>query len=232
MSTLNLLLVIVSAIYSALVFPALPTQVPMHWNILGQVDGWMPKSQAVWFWPVLIGVMWLSFQLFPHFDPHKKKYALFAREWQIMQTGLISFFVYLQLITFYVALHPAVSLLPLLFIGLGSLFILLGNYLSKIRQNYFIGIRVPWTLSSEDNWNKTHRYASWCFVLVGVATLIEAHTLWYAPVIIFGGILWAALLPMLYSFLLFKKQLSKIKLVYLAIIMLVLSLFLIRLASG
>ncbi len=122
--------------------------------------------------------------------------------------------------------------MPLMFIGLGSLFILLGNYLSKIRQNYFIGIKTPWTIENEENWNKTHRFASWCFVIVGIITLIEAYFVWYAPVIIFGGIMVAAFLPIIYSFLIFKKNEEKMKYIYLVILILITLLAFVRLISG
>lgn len=212
--------------------PILPANIPTHWNFVGQVDSWMPKTIGVWVFPLLVAVMYTMFQLLPKFDPKKDKYALFQPEWAIMQTGLIGFFAYIQLITFYIALHPEVAMLPLMFIGLGSLFILMGNYMSKIRQNYFIGIRLPWTLASEENWNKTHRFASWCFVMAGIVTLIEAYVIWYAPVVIFGSIMLAVILPAIYSFLLFKKQESKMKLVYLSMAVLIAGIFLIRLASG
>ena len=105
-----------------------------------------------------------------------------------------------------------------MFVGLGVLFILLGNYLSKIRQNYFIGIRVPWTLASEENWNKTHRFASWCFVATGIIILVEAFLIWYAPVLIFTSIMLSALLPIVYSLLLFKKQTQRMKYIYIGLI--------------
>lgn len=232
MKKVNLLIIGLMTLGGFLVLPILPDIMPVHWNLIGQVDGWMPKTQVVWFWPLLIAALWILFQLLPKFDPKKDKYALFQPEWEIMQTGLIGFFAYLQLITFYIALHPAVSLLPLMFIGLGALFILMGNYMSKIRQNYFIGIRLPWTLADEENWNKTHRYASWCFVMAGILTLIEAYAIWYAPAVIFGSILLAVLLPCVYSFLLFKKQAHKMKFVYLGLAVVCAALVTLRLAGG
>jgi uncharacterized membrane protein len=232
MKKINLLIISLMTLISAVALPILPAQIPMHWNLVGEIDNWMPKQQAVWFFPIIAGVMWLMFQFLPKFDPKREKYALFQPEWNMIQTGLISFFAYLQLITFYISLNPSKEMMPLMFIGLGALFILLGNYLSKIRQNYFIGVRLPWTLASEENWNKTHRYASWCFVIAGILTLIEAYAIWYAPVVIFGSIMLAAFLPMIYSFLLFKKQESKMKLVYIGLVVLMAGVIGIRLASG
>ncbi len=210
MKKINLMLVLASWISSWWAWPLLPEIVPIHWNIVGEADNWAVKDQAVWLWPLLVTGMWLSFQFLPKFDPKKEKYVLFNQEWEIIQASLIGFMMYMQIITFYVAIHPAVPMLPLLFTGLGTMFIVIGNYLSKIRQNYFIGFKLPWTLANEENWNKTHRFASWWFVVVGIVTLIEAYANWYAPVIIFSSILLAVVLPTLYSFLLYRKwQLRK-----------------------
>jgi uncharacterized membrane protein len=87
-----------------------------------------------------------------------------------------------------------------MFAGFGVLFVLLGNYLSKIRQNYFIGIKVPWTLNDPNNWNHTHRFASWCFVIVGLVILSEAIIHWLSSSTIFGFIMLAAFLPIGYSY--------------------------------
>lgn len=205
-------------ISTLILYPQLPSLMPTHWNIQGNVDSVMPKNIAAFLMPILTLGIYILFLVVPNFDPNKKKYALFQREWEIMQTGFIGFFAYLHFIILYISLNPGTQLLPLMFIGLGALFILMGNYMSKIRQNYFIGIKVPWTLANEDNWNKTHRYASWCFVAAGILTLAEAYFIWYAPFIIFGSLLLAGVLPTVYSFLLFKKQTSAMKYVYIGII--------------
>lgn len=214
MKKLNLFLIVMMFVGGALLYPYLPSEVPMHWNIRGNVDRYMPKNNALWAIPILTSAVFLLFQILPYFDPNKKKYKLFKKEWEIMQTAIIAFFVYIHFLTFYISINPKVQLMPLMFIGLGTLFILLGNYMSKIRQNYFIGIKLPWTLSSEENWNKTHRFASWCFVIAGIITLVEAYFIWYAPFVIFAGIFLAAILPAIYSFLLFKKSEHKMKYIY------------------
>ena len=232
MKKVNLFIIGLMILVSVVALPILPAQIPMHWNIVGEIDGWMPKQQAVWFFPLIVGAMWLMFQFLPKFDPKREKYVLFQPEWNMMQAALIGFFAYLQLITFYIALNPSVEMLPLMFIGLGALFILIGNYMSKIRQNYFIGVRLPWTLASEENWNKTHRYASWCFVIAGILTLVEAYAIWYAPVVILGSIFLSVILPTIYSFLLFKNQASRMNIIYVSLAVLVVLIMALRLVSG
>jgi len=215
-------------LFSYLAYPDLPEQIPTHWNILGEIDQFAPKSTGTWMLPLMMLAMSMLFGLLPKLDPKKDKYVHFQKEWKIIQGTLISFFAYLQFAILYISTHPQTEMMPLMFIGLGSLFILLGNYLSKIRQNYFIGIKTPWTLSDEENWNKTHRYGSWCFVIAGILTLAEAFFAWNAPVIIFGSIMLAAFLPMLYSFLLFKKAEHKMKYIYAVISITLLIILLLR----
>ena len=91
-------------------------------------------------------------------------------------------------------------IMPILF---GLLFTVIGNYLPKCKQNYTIGIKIPWTLDSEENWNKTHRFAGIFWVVGGLATLVLGlfGGAWaYIPIMLAMGIA-----PIVYSFLLFRK---------------------------
>ncbi len=204
---------------SGALYSRLPEQIPTHWNILGQIDQYMPKPQGAFLLPTLAAIIVVLFHLAPSFfQTPKEKLQLFEREWKIIQLAILGFFAYLHAVILYISLYPRTEMMPLMFIGLGSLFILMGNYMSKIRQNHFLGVRVPWTLANEDNWNKTHRFASWTFVGAGIATLVEAVFLWYAPIVIFGSIMLAAILPIIYSYLLFKRAEHLMKYIVLALI--------------
>jgi uncharacterized membrane protein len=206
MKKINLFLIFLMFLGSTLIYSYLPQQIPMHWNIQGQVDSYMPKNIGVWVTPLMTLFIWILFQVLPNFDPKKNKYKFFQKEWQILQTAFVGFFTYIHTVVLYISINPKIDMMPFMFTGLGILFILLGNYLSKIRQNYFIGIKVPWTLSNEDNWNKTHRFASWCFVGAGIITLFGTMLPRSSAIIIFISIMMAAFLPIIYSFLLFKKK--------------------------
>lgn len=232
MKFVNLFLIIALFVGSIWFYPALPAQIPTHWNLQGNIDSYQPKQYAVWFIPVLATVIWGLFQVLPKLDPNKHKYVQFEKEWRIIQTGMLLFFTYLHFVIFYLAINPGVKMMPLMFIGFGSLLILLGNYMSKIRQNYFIGIKLPWTLASEENWNKTHRFASWCYVIAGIITLIQAVSPWQMPILVFASILFATLLPSLYSFLFFKNATSKMNYVYFALGFIAVVLILLRVAAG
>lgn len=229
---LQVLMIAASIAMAVYYYPLLPSRMPIHWNVRGMVDNWAPKAQAVWMMPVITLLLFAGFFLVPKLDPKKDKYRLFAGEWQIIRTAFVGFFTYMQFVTIRASLFPGTNIMPLMFVGLGALFILLGNYLSKIRQNYFLGIKVPWTLSSEDNWNKTHRYASWTFVMAGVITLAEAYFIWFAAPVIFGVIMLAAFLPVLYSFLLFKKKAYLMRYVHIGLAVVFVIVLFLRGVSG
>ncbi len=200
------LLVLLSFLISFFAYPHLPAQLPIHWNVYGQVDNQAPKTVVVWLTPVLMLAIFVLFSFLPQFDPKKKQYKLFDKEWRIIKTSIIAFFVYLQVVIFHLSLNPAVRIEPFMFTGLGVLFMVIGNFLSKIRQNYFIGVKLPWTLNNEDNWNKTHRFAAWCFVVAGLISLLEAFFVFQSSVIVLGSLILAVILPIIYSFWLYQKN--------------------------
>ena len=88
-------------------------------------------------------------------------------------------------------------------IMVGIMFIILGNYIHKVKQNYTVGMKLPWTLNSEENWNRTNRMAGWVLILIGVLFLMNSLLL--KTEIVFAVILLVILVPMIYSFILYKK---------------------------
>lgn len=231
MKKIHALIALISISLCIWAFPYLPESVPMHWNIKGEVDNYMAKPSAAIFFPVIIVAMILLFRIIPKLDPRKEKYKLFEHEWNIIQSGLLGFFLYIQAVVFYISINPTTPMMPAMFVGLGLLFILLGNYLSKIRQNYFIGIKLPWTMADEDNWNKTHRYASKIFVAAGILAVVQAVIPFLPPSAIFIAIISAAILPTIYSFLLYKNAQNQMKYVYIIAVIVVALLGVVRLLS-
>jgi len=202
----SIILVILSFAGSIVARPYLPDLIPMHWNIAGEIDSYASKDYGIFYLPLMMLAMLVLFELSPKLDPKKENYKIFKKEWLIIKTGILMLFAYLQGIIIYLSFNPDKDIRPLMFAGLGSLFVLIGNYLSKIRQNYFIGVKLPWTLADEDNWNKSHRLASWIFVLAGLVILLEAVILFYPGLVIGVSIFSAAFLPVAYSYFLFKKK--------------------------
>lgn len=102
-----------------------------------------------------------------------------------------------------IALGKKVDIGMITNVCVGIVFIIMGNYMHRIKQNYTVGIKLPWTLNSEENWNRTHRMASWLFVLCGILFIINGAVLQTEWMV--GAAILMAVVPGLYSFILYKK---------------------------
>ncbi len=183
------------------------TQVPIHWNAAGQPDNYGNKVVGIFLMPlVAVGIV-LLFSLIRYVDPLR---ANIARSGQALRATLVG------TLLFMLALHVATMLniagydfnvgyvaAP----AVGLLFIILGNYMGKIRRNYMFGVRTPWTLASELSWNKTHRFAGKLFVATGAVIVLV--TLWnpaWAFYALMGGVGVTLVLTMAYSYWVWKND--------------------------
>jgi uncharacterized membrane protein len=201
----QLAIVVAMLIAGGLLFDQLPDQIPTHWNIEGQPDAYTDKGTAIYLFPGITFVVALLFPFLSRIDPRKDKYVLFRRPWLILQTVIVLFFAYMYFVTMYLTFHPEQPIERFVFIGIGVLFIAIGNYLGKVRQNYFVGIKTPWTLHNEEVWNKTQRIGGWAFMFAGLAILINAFFMWQLVPVMVVAIAVAALLPIIYSYVIYKK---------------------------
>jgi uncharacterized membrane protein len=157
----------------------LPDQLPFHWNAAGEVDGWAGKPMAVIGAPLLmLALHWLCV-LITAADPKNKNHSGKMQRLILWIIPLLSVVIFGMIFStaWNKDLHVA-SIAPIL---IGVLFVILGNYLPKCKQSYTIGIKLPWTLHSEANWNKTHRLAGFLWVLGGFAMMIAGFSAAYGP---------------------------------------------------
>ncbi len=152
-------------------FPSLPDKVPTHFGLDGNPDGYMSRNGYVVFVLAEIAVVGLALTFLPLIDPFWKKiqpkYGLLL----LIRDLALAFFLFVHLLSLNAAATGVLNT-RLLGAGLGLLFVVLGNYLPKIPRNWFFGIRVPWTISSEEVWKRTHRLGGWLFVVGGGITII------------------------------------------------------------
>ena len=179
----------------------LPDQIPRHWNFAGEVDGWSSKAFAVFGMPLILAAgQWLGL-IATLTDPKKQNHSEKMIHLVLWILPILS--TVLHTITYIVALGNSVQIEVLMPIFLGLLFAIIGNYLPKCKQNYTIGIKIPWTLHSEENWNRTHRFAGRIWVAGGLIIMLTGF---YGSFVIFFSVtLLIALVPILYSFLLHRK---------------------------
>jgi uncharacterized membrane protein len=162
------LLIALSVLIGVFAYPYLPDQMPMHWNINGEVDGYWDKQYAAFFPPLLMIVLMALFIFMPRIDPKKENYKKFSGSYTIFVTIMNVFFLLLQSMTISYGLGVSIDISLVVNFGIGLLFIVLGNYLPRIKHNYFIGVRTPWTLANEKTWRKTHQLSGKLFVVAGI----------------------------------------------------------------
>jgi len=200
-------LIALSVIASFYFYAHFPAQVATHWGFDGTPNGWSSTGFAAFFFPILNLGMYVLFLSIPYLDPKKERYAEFSKAYHIFKAFIVAlltivyFMVGLSGIGYYV---PVGTITPIL---VGALFIIIGNYMSKFKSNWMMGVRNPWTLSSEVIWNKTHRLAGRIFILAGLAMATEAWLpLWLQLPVFIIIIAAVALVPNIYSYILFRAE--------------------------
>ena len=201
-------LVIGTWLTTAYFYSQLPQTIATHWNMWGQVDHYGNKSTLL-FLLAFITFMAVLFRFLPL--PIKKGDAspLAEETWNTLQCILLSFFGYIYLVFLYISLHPHYqSYFGYLFIyGFSVFFIFIGNYFGKLKQNHFVGIRVPPVFRSEAIWNKTHRVAGWLYVIAGfimIAATLLPETIAY--IIFFTTIMFCIIFSVGYAYYLEYKD--------------------------
>ena len=195
------ILIVLPVLAGIILWDRLPEQMATHWNAAGDIDGWTSKPFTVFGLPlILLAAQWLCV-LGTLADPKKENHPtkiLHLVLWIIPVLSLV-----LGTITYATALGKAVQVEVIMPILIGLILAIIGNYMPKCKQNYTIGIKIPWTLNSEENWNRTHRFAGWLWTFSGIVVMLTGF---------FGGfwifmiiVLLMVFAPILYSYLLFRK---------------------------
>lgn len=171
---LPLVIIATALVASAVVYPNLPERIPTHWNLAGEVDGWSPRAWGAWLMPVVIAFIWGLMHWLPSIDPRRSNYDKFSGAFETIMLTVMVFMLILHGIMLGAALGYPVAIERVVPVGVGLLFIVIGNLLPRARSNWFVGIRTPWTLSSDRVWEKTHRVGGRLFVLGGIVILLSA----------------------------------------------------------
>ncbi|OIO41200.1 hypothetical protein AUJ62_03315 [Candidatus Pacearchaeota archaeon CG1_02_32_21] len=184
----------------------LPDKIAGHWNSQGDVDGDMPKFLGIFLVPIIAVGLFLLFILVPKIDPLKENYKKFKNYYDSFILVMIIFMPYVYLLTiiwnFGIKFNMTSTLIP----AVGVLFIYIGIILRNIKRNWFIGIRTPWTISSDRVWSKTHKLGSKLFIISGIITILgiffPKYMIWFIliPVVI------SSIVCVVYSYLEFRKE--------------------------
>ncbi|MDD5086198.1 MAG: SdpI family protein [Candidatus Nanoarchaeia archaeon] len=201
-----LVIILASFLVSFYFYPQMPENVASHWNIEGQVDGYMNRFWGTFMMPLVILGLFLLFAFIPKIDPLKKNIEDFRKEFDlfIIVFLIFMFSIHVQVILWNIGvkINPGITI-P---IGIGILFIFIGSLLEKAKRNWFIGIRTPWTLSSDNVWDKTHKLGAKVFRILGVLFIFTAffpqQMFFTLMVFIFAGVFYL----FIYSYIEYKKE--------------------------
>ena len=180
----------------------LPEQVPIHWNIHGEADGWAGKTMAIFGTPLfLLAMHWFCALVTIYTDPKKENHSEKVLRMVFWMMPLLSILIHSFIYATILGAEMDINMITPIFLGL--LFTVVGNFLPKCKQNYTIGIKIPWTLNSEENWNKTHRLAGWVWTFCGLTMMATAFLgiVW----ILIGLALTMVFVPLIYSYVLYRK---------------------------
>ncbi len=188
---------------TALVYPDLPGTVPTHWNAAGQVDGHGPRA-TVFLQPAILAALVLLWPALRKVSPHKYQVDGFGETWWFSGMVVVALLAYVQAILLMVLTHGAVDVGRALLGGLGAAIVLLGNVIGKVRRNFWLGVRTPWTLASDRVWYATHRLAGKTMVAGGLLALAAA--LLGLPFHVgIAAIVMGALAPAAYSLVYYRR---------------------------
>ncbi|HII79612.1 MAG TPA: SdpI family protein [Methanosarcina sp.] len=202
-------LVLLSFILSIYFYPQVPEQMATHWNSQGEVNGYMSKLWGLFFMPLVITGIVIMFLTIPKIDPKKENIEKFRKYYDGFIVILVLFMVavHLQILLWNAGIKISPnSVLPL---GIGLLFYYIGILTENAERNWFIGIRTPWTLSSERVWKRTNRLGGKLIKIAGISAMLGAFFPEYAIYFILVPIIIVVGITVVYSYIEYQKEIKE-----------------------
>jgi uncharacterized membrane protein len=201
---LALVFVAAAVLMSALFYPRLPETMPRHWNLHGQPDRFLHKPFGPFVGPAVMAGLFLVFLALPAISPRGFRFDSFRPVWEILQVAILGLIFFFHTLVLFSAMGKPVDMNRAVETGVGLLLMVLGNFMGKIMRNFFVGIRTPWTIASEEVWLRTHRLGGKLFVLAGLVVFGSARLGWgWIPGAVAIGA--ATLISVVYSYLIYRQ---------------------------
>ena len=184
-----------------LLWNRLPERIPAHWGLGGEVDGWNGKGFAVFAMPLMmLGLQLLCFFVTAS-DPKRSN---IRRKFFTLVLWIIPVLsVLTSSISYAAALGVQLPVDRIVPGFMGLMLVIIGNYMPKFQQSYTLGIKLPWTLNSEENWNRTHRFGGRIWAAGGLGVILSSLLGW--SLVSLAIFLVIVLAPTIYSYVLFRK---------------------------
>ena len=204
------ILILAAVIVTIAVYPRLPEQIPTHWSISGEVNGWSNRLFGAWMMPLIMAVIWLFMRAIPHIDPRKANYEKFSGMYDALVILILTFMLLMHVVILLSATGTVIRMDRVVMPAVGVFIAIMGLLLPRAQPNWFVGFRTPWTLTSDLSWERTHKVGGMLFIALGV--LIVAST-FIAPeraiwLLVVAGLGVVAFL-FIYSYQVWKQDPSK-----------------------
>ena len=206
------MLLVIAAMFAAAaaVWPSAPDAIPVHWNVSGEVDRYGGRFEGLLLLPLAALVIYLLMRYLPRIDPLRANYARFSGAYTAIRAAVLVLMAGIYGMVIAWVQQKPVDMSKLVPAALGGLFLLLGSVLGKVKPNWFVGIRTPWTLSSARSWERTHRLGGWLFMGLGLLFLLTGvFGLGRAGVGVFGAMLAVVVVLFVYSYFVWRADPEK-----------------------
>ncbi|MCK4454208.1 SdpI family protein [Candidatus Parcubacteria bacterium] len=201
-----LTIILISFLLGIYFYSSMPEKMASHWNAQGEVDGYMSKFWALFLMPLMSLGLLLLFLVIPKIDPLKQNIEKFRKYFDIFIVLILGFLFYIYLLTIFWNLGIRFSMNLLLLPVLAALFYYCGILIENAKRNWFIGIRTPWTLSSENVWDKTHKLGGKLFKATGIIIFLGIVLESYTPYFVLVPIVFVSIYLIVYSYLEYQKE--------------------------
>lgn len=199
-------LILAAAVVGLALYGRLPDPMPSHWNAAGEVDGYISRFWGVFLLPLVTAGLTLLLFAVPFIDPLKANIAKFRRIYNAFIVGFVVYMLYVYGLTLAASLDYRFNMTLMLLPVMGLLFIGIGYLIKNAKRNFFIGIRTPWTLSSDTVWEKTHALGAKIFVVSGLVILVSAFLGEIGLWLMLAVLMVAIFVPVVYSYVLFARE--------------------------
>ena len=201
----SIIIIVTQFAAAYILYPSTPERMAVHWNIYGEADGYGSRFMGLYLLPIIQLVMLPLFMLLPRIDP-KHGIEEFRVEYDWFIFGFVGFMTFINSLSIIWNLGWRFNFTQMIAPVFSLLFYGLGELLSRAKMNWFVGIRTPWTMSSEEVWNRTHRLGGKLFKLCGVITLTGLlFGGWVTFVLAMGSVLVSTFYLFIYSYVEYQK---------------------------
>jgi uncharacterized membrane protein len=201
---LGLMMILAAVLISVVLYPRLPETLPSHWNFHGEADGFVHKPFGPFLGPALMAGVLLLFVALPAISPRGFRFETFRPVWAVLEASILGLLFLIHALALMQGMGKPVDVNRGVAVGFGLLLVVLGNFMGKVTRNFFVGIRTPWTLASEEVWLRTHRFGGRLFVLAGLVLFVSAFLGggWVVAAVAVGA---ATILSVVYSYLVYRR---------------------------